>query len=84
MIFTEGVTYKYVYLTYFTINRNRISVRPQRHHDVERTPPLFSKHEEIRAAGAGMTYSPQRFGITEDEQFLHAPDFFAGKPGRYL
>lgn len=46
---------------------------------MDRTPPMFSKHREIREAGAGMTYSPKQFGLTGDKQFQHGPEFFADK-----
>lgn len=48
---------------------------------MDRTPPIFSKYREIREAGAGMSYKPQDFGLSEDAQWQHAPDFFEGQIG---
>lgn len=46
---------------------------PDRRKDMPRTPPKLSKHPLIREAGQGIQYSPDQFGIIDDEDFAHGP-----------
>lgn len=54
---------------------------PGRRPDVERTPPVFSKYRDIRRAGAGMTYPPEQFGLTDQEPFQPGTEYFKGRKG---
>lgn len=51
---------------------------------VERTPPIFSRHERVREAAEGLVYAPEEFGVQEGEiEWQPAPEFFAGQTGKY-
>lgn len=54
-----------------------VSDRPSgRREDVDRTPPLFSKHTEIREVGGDITYTAEQFGLSEEEAFEAGPEYF--------
>lgn len=49
-----------------------------------RTPPVFSKHPQIRALGRQLRYRPDEFDVHPKEKFQPAQGFFAGEPSPFI